>query len=207
MSEDKPKSTIRQLLEMEPTDPLMLEKLTLLEELQAAHANSDHKTMLEIGRKLTDNQQQTDAANERRYETMDAVVAAARGVADPDERTAKLLSAFELCVALTCAANDESRDIPGYNRGIKLLRVISDELRAIPPGRFAELAKFLDSPDIRLRGFAAVWLRHTMRERIFPILQEIAKHEPITSGVGTQIFHAMSELEREARDNTGKTGP
>ena len=71
-----------------------------------------------------------------------------------------------------------------------------DELRATPPNRFTDLAKFLASSDIELRAFAAVWLRHLMPERVLPILKEIEKTEPFGSPVGTQVFTAIFELEK-----------
>jgi hypothetical protein len=189
----KPKSTIRRLLESGRTDPLVMAKLGLLEELQAAHARNDQAKMLEIGQKLATNEQETQQAQGARRANMRKAVAQAKRVADPDERTQKLLAAFAFCVKEACAADEEMRDIPTYNYGVKRLREISDELRAL--GRFPALAQFIDSPDIELRGFAAVWLRNLWPERILPILQEIEKTESFGTPAGTQVYIAMRELE------------
>jgi len=194
MSDEKPKSTIRQILESGPTDPLMMEKLTLLEELQAAHAQGDQKTMLEIGQKLAENAQRTEEAQKNRRAMMRKAVAAAKRIADPDERTKALLSAFAFCVKETCAADEEGKDIPTYNYGVKRLREISAELTAL--NRFSALEQFLDSPNIDLRGFAAVWLRNLWPERILPILQEIEKTMSFGTPAGTQVYIAMRELEQ-----------
>jgi hypothetical protein len=199
MSDEKPKSTIRLLLESGPTDPLLMAKLTLIEELQAAHARNDHKTMLEIGQKLAANDKAFDQARENRRALMRKTVAQAKAIADTEKRVNGLLAAFEFCVKTACAADEESRDIETYNFGVKQLGVISDELGATPPDRFAELAQLLDNPDIRVRAFAAVWLRHTMPERILPILKEINKTEGFGTPAGTQVHIAISELEMEAR--------
>ena len=195
MSDAKPKSTIRQLLESGPTDPLLLHKLTLLEQLQAAHAKNDHKTMLEIGRELAANEKKIEAAKADRRATMARTVAEAEAVSDPDERTSELLAAFAFCVKSLCAAKEEGQDIETYNFGVGQLCSIGDALRAIPPDRFDALTQFLDSPDNQLRGFAAVWLKDDMPERVLPILKEINKTEKFGSPVGTQVMTAIFELE------------
>jgi hypothetical protein len=196
MSESKPKSTIRQLLESGPTDPLILAQLSLLEELQAAHAQEDQKKMLEIGQKLLANEKDIEHAQERRRALMAKAVADAKAIPDRETRTKKLLLAFELCVKEACAADEEGRDTETYNFGVRQLRIIGDELRATPPNHFTDLAKFLDSSDIQLRAFAAVWLRHLMPERVLPILKEIDKTEPFGTPVGRQVFTAIFELEK-----------
>jgi hypothetical protein len=194
MSDRPAKSTIRQILESGPTDPRLMEKLSLLEELQAAHAQGDQQKMLEIGRKLAANDKQGEDAQKNRRARMRKAVAAAKRIADPEERTKALLSAFAFCVKEACAADAECRDIPTYNFGVKRLCEISDELREL--NRFAALAQFLESPDIELRGFAAVWLRNLWPERILPMLQEIDKTQSFGTPVGTQVYIAMRELER-----------
>lgn len=201
MTDQKPKSTIRQLLESGPTDPLLLAKLTLLEQLQTAHTQNDQNRMLEIGRELAENEKAFKAAKEHRQATMATAVAEAKAVADADERTKSLLSAFEVCVKLACAASEQASDTDTYNFGVKQLREISDELRAL--NRFPALAQFLDSPDIELRGFAAVWLRDLWPARILPMLKEINKTEGFGTPVGTQVYIAMRELER-AGEQRGK---
>ena len=55
MSDQTSKSAIRKMLESGPTDPILMEKLSLLEQLQMAHKKGDQKTMLEIGKKLAAN--------------------------------------------------------------------------------------------------------------------------------------------------------
>ncbi|HVA15579.1 MAG TPA: hypothetical protein VNF99_20195 [Stellaceae bacterium] len=205
MSEPKPKSMIRLLLESGPTDPFLITKLNLLEELQAAHARNDHKTMLEIGQKLAANDKAFGQARENRRAMMKKTVVQAKATADPDERAKKLLAAFEFCVKAACEAKEESQDIATFNFGVKQLGVISDELSATPPDRFIELAQFLDSPDIRVRAFAAVWLRHIMPERILPILKEIDKTEGFGTPAGTQVHFAISELELEERKKQNNT--
>lgn len=194
MSESKPKTIIRQLLESGPTNPLMMEKLALLEDLQAAHAQGDQSKMLEIGRKLAQNAERTEEAQKNRRIKMQNAVTAAKRIADPQDRTRALLSAFEFCVKESCAADNEGKDIPTYNFGVKRLCEISDALKALD--RFSALAPLLDSPDVELRGFAAVWLRNLWPERILTILQEINETESFVSGVGTQVYIAMRELER-----------
>src|SRR6185312_377173 len=109
MSDAKPKSTIRQLLESGPTNPLLMEKLALLEELQEAHAQGDQQKMLEIGRKLAENAQRADDAEKNRRTRMSKAVKAAKRIRDPDERTKALLSAFAICVKEACAADAESK--------------------------------------------------------------------------------------------------
>lgn len=193
MTDTKAKSTIRRLLESGPTDPLMMNKLSLLEELQAAHAQGDQAKMLEIGQKLAQNAKQTEEAQKNRRSQMRKAVTAAKRIRDADQRTEALLSAFAFCVKEACAADNEGKDIPTYNFGVKRLCEVSDELKEL--NRFAALAQFLDSPDIELRGFAAVWLRNLWPERILPMLQEINKTESFATGVGTQVYIAMRELE------------
>ena len=98
------------------------------------------------------------------------------------------------------------RDIPTYNYGVKRLGEISDELEAL--GRFDALAQFLDSPDIEVRGFAAVWLRNLWPDRILPILQEIEKTESFGTPAGTQVYIAMRELEQaKERASEGQQEP
>ena len=48
--------------------------------------------MLEIGRKLAENAQRTEEAQKTRRARMRKVVAAAKRIADPDERTKAFLS-------------------------------------------------------------------------------------------------------------------
>jgi len=207
VSDAKPKSTIRRLLESGPTDPLLLDKLTLLEQLQAAHAKNDHKTMLDIGRKLTANEKKIEAAKENRRATMARAVAEAKAVSDPDQRTKELLAAFAFCVKSACAAMEEGQDIDTFNFGIDQLCALSDALRAMSPDRFDALAQFLDSPDIYVRAFAAVWFKDKMPERVLPILKEIYKTEGIGSPVGTQVMTAIFELEQikpKQRDGGGQ---
>lgn len=193
MSDQPPKSAIRQLLESGPTDPVLMEKLSLLEQLQAAHKKGDQDTMLEIGRKLAVNERAFKAAQKQRQETMAKSVTAAKAILDPDVRLEALLSAFAFCVKETCAADEAGHGTDAYNFGIKQLRIVSAELQA--SGHFAELARFLDSPDIELRGFAAVWLRNIMPDRVLPILKEVNKTEKFGSPVGTQVSTAIFELE------------
>jgi hypothetical protein len=201
MSDQTPKSTLRQILESGPTDPVLMEKLSLLEELQAAHAKGDQKTMLEIGRKLAANQQAFEASKKQRKAVMTKSIAAAKAITDPDARLKALLSAFALCVKEACAAHERGQGIDTYNYGIKQLRIASDELRAMD--RFADLAQFLDSPDVELRGFAAVWLRNIMPDRVLPILKEVNKTEKFGSPVGTQVSTAIFELESAQRKKDG----
>jgi hypothetical protein len=203
MSDQKSKSTIREILESGPTDPLLMAKLNLLEELQAAHAKGDQKTMLEIGRKLAANDAAFDQARENRRRMMGKVTADAKVVDDPDKRVEQLLAAFQFCVKEACAAKEESQDIETYNVGVRQLSVIGNELRAIPPNRFDALARFLDSPDIQLRGFAAVWLRNVMPDRVLPILKEIDKEQSFGTPVGTQVYIAIRELE-QAKEQRSK---
>jgi hypothetical protein len=201
MSDQKPKSTIRQLLESGPTDSRLMEKLNLLEQLQAAHAQGDQKRMLEIGRKLAANEMEFEAAKKQRRENMARAATEAKAVADPEERAKALLSAFVFCVKEACAANKEGQGTDTYNFGIRQLRVISGELRAMD--RFPALAQFLDNADIEVRGFAAVWLRNIMPDRVLPILKEINKTEKFGSPVGTQVFTAIFELENTPHKEPG----
>jgi hypothetical protein len=194
MSDAKPKSTMRQILESGPTDPRLMEKLDLLEQLQAAHAQNNQRRMLEIGRKLAGNAQEIEQSQKSRRATMSKAVAQAKKTADPEERTKKLLAAFAFCVREACAAHADSGDRQTYNFGVKRLGEISDELRALD--QFDALEKFLNSPDMELRGFAAVWLRNLWPERILPILQEIEKTMSFGTPAGTQVYIAMRELEQ-----------
>lgn len=191
MSNAKPKSTIRQILESGPTDPLIMQKLDLLEELQAAHSRNDESKMLEIGQKLVTNAQEIEKSQKARRIGMARAVAEAKTVTDADERAKKLLTAFAFCVRETCAGHSDQET---YNFGIKRLAEIGNELKAL--NRFSALARFLDSADIELRGFAAVWLRNLWPERILPILQEIEKEMSFGTPAGTQVYIAMRELER-----------
>jgi hypothetical protein len=200
VTEAKPKSTIRQLLESGPTDPLVMEKLSLVEELQAAHAQNDHKKMLEIGRKLAQNAKDFEQALQNRRTVMESAVAKAKAVAHPEERAKKLLATFAFCAKAACAADEETGDTDTYNFGVRQLGAVSDELETL--NRFHDLAQFLDDPDIEIRGFSAVWLRNHMPERILPILREINKTEKFGTPVGTQVYIAMRELERVQERNT-----
>ncbi len=166
----------------------------MLEELQAAHAQHDEKKMIEIGRKLVQNAKDCEQDLQNRRAVMEKAVATAKAVADPEERTRKLLTTFAFCVKAACGADEETGDIETYNFGVRQLRAVGDELRSLD--RFSELAQFLDNPDIEVRGFAAVWLRNLMPERILPILQEINKTEKFGTPVGTQVYIAMRELEQ-----------
>jgi hypothetical protein len=194
MSDEKPKSTIREMLESGPADPLVMEKLSLLEELQAAHAQHDEKRMLEIGRKLVQNAKSIEQELENRRAAMEKAVVTAKTAADPDARTKRLLTAFAFCVKTACNADEETGDVETYNFGVRQLRAVGNELRSLD--RFSELAQLLDNPDIEIRGFAAVWLRNLMPERILPILQEINKTKKFGTPVGTQVYIAMRELEQ-----------
>jgi len=206
MSDAKPKSTMRQILESGPTDALITQKLDLLEQLQAAHAQNDQTKMLEIGQELAANALEIEHSQKARRAKMRKAVAQAKKVADPEERTRKLLSAFEFCVKETCAAKSESGDRETYNFGVKRLREISAELRTL--NRFSALEQFLDSPNIELRGFAAVWLRNLWPERILPILQEIEKTMSVGTPAGTQVYIAMRELEQaKEKAAAGHTEP
>ncbi|HEX4192749.1 MAG TPA: hypothetical protein VHY80_06610 [Stellaceae bacterium] len=201
MSDQTPKSMIRQLLESGPTDPVLRQKLSLLEQLQAAHAKGDQKTMLEIGRKLSANEKAFETAKEQRRAAIANSVTAAKTVADPDARTKALLSSFAFCAKETCAANASGQGTDLFNFGIKQLCVVGDELSEL--GHFAELAQFLDSNDIEVRGLAAVWLKDVMPGRVLPILKEINKTEKFGSPVGTQVFTAIFELEQR-KEGSGK---
>jgi hypothetical protein len=191
MTNAKPKSTMRQILESGPTDPLIMRRLDLLEELQAAHARNEENKMIELGQKLVANAQEIERSQKTRRTEMTRAVAEAKAVADPDERAKKLLSAFAFCVKETCAGHSDQET---YNFGVKRLAEIGDELRALH--RFSALAQFLDSADIELRGFAAVWLRNLWPARILPILQEIEKEMSFGTPAGTQVYIAMRELVR-----------
>lgn len=194
MSDGKPKSTIRQMLESGPTDSLIMEKLRLLEELQAAHAQHDETKMLEIGRKLAQNVKDCEQDLQNRRAVMEKAVATAKAVADPEERAKRLLTAFAFCVKAACSADEETGDIETYNFGVRQLAAVGDELQSLD--RFSDLTQFLDNPDIEVRGFAAVWLRNLMPERILPLLQEINKSKKFGTPVGTQVYIAMRELEQ-----------
>ena len=64
------------------------------------------------------------------------------------------------------------------------------------------------SPNIELRGFAAVWLRNLWPERILPILQEIEKTISFGTPAGTQVYIAMRELEQaKEKAAAGHTEP
>ncbi len=177
MSEDKRKSTIRRLMEEGPSDPHLLRHLDLVEELQKAVAQNDRKTMSEIGRKLKENAQQKQAADLGRRAAMNAAVEEAKAESDPDQRTAKLLEAFELCAKTHVAAFDVSADKESGDAATVHLFEIANALDAIPPGRRSALVPFLDSTDVAVRVAAAVRLKELMPERVLPILRDINENE------------------------------
>lgn len=110
MSDEKPKTALRELLEEGPVDKRIMASLDLLEELQAAVARKDSKATLEIGRNLATRAKEIKSAELERRSAMKTAVEKATAVSDPDARTAKLLDAFEFCAKTKAIANDEAGD-------------------------------------------------------------------------------------------------
>src|SRR5690242_4089169 len=106
MAEDKPKSTLRQALEDGETDPRLMTKLDLLENLYAAAETKDGKAIMEAARKLKAHQDDMLAAGQKLRATMAAAFESAKAVADPEKRTAELLAAFELSAKVQFEAYD-----------------------------------------------------------------------------------------------------
>ena len=189
MSDDKPKSTLRQLLEEDPaTDKHILRYLDLAEELQAAVARNDKQAMLEIGRKLRENARQKQAADLARRTSMEAAVEKAMAETDPDQRVARLLEAFELCAKTRVTAYDDAADKESGDAATRHLFNIAKALDAIPPGRRTALVPFLDSADEGLRVVAAIHLKTMMQDRILPILREL---EQKAGSVGMSAMWAL----------------
>jgi hypothetical protein len=173
MSDDNPKSELRQLLESGPTDKKLLEKLTLLEALRAAAARSDKAAMLEIGRKLKANERQLQAAELDRRAAMTKAIEKAEAEPDPEARTAQLLAAFELCAKTRVIAYDEAADAETGHQATRHLFTIAAALDAVPPGRRTALVPLLDSADLGIKVSAAIALKDLMPDRALPILREI----------------------------------
>jgi hypothetical protein len=98
MSDDKRENTLRRLLGAAQIDQRMMARFDLFNELRAAMKRNDKAAQLEIARKLKLNGQEIIAEKARAAAAIAAAFEDAKATADPDERTAKLLKAFELSV-------------------------------------------------------------------------------------------------------------
>lgn len=182
MSEDEKKSTLRALLEEGPVDPRIMAQLDLLEALKAAVARKDTKALHELGQKLRNNAQEIQAADAARRAAMDSAVEKAKGLSDPNERTAKLLEAFEFCAKTRRIAFDEAADKDSGDAATTHLAEIAGTLDTIPPGRRSALLPFLESDNRGVQVAAAVALLKIAPDRVIPILKEIMDKDQGSAG-------------------------
>ena len=204
MSDDKRENTLRRLLGAAQIDQRMMARFDLFNELRAAMKRKDKAAQLEIARKLKLNGQEIIAEKARAAAAIAAAFEDAKATADPDERTAKLLKAFELSVKTKYWAYQALGDIDAGNAAAEQTFAIVAALDAIPPGRRAALDVFLDSSDVGVRCVAASRLKKIMPDRAIPILRQIDKEEG-GSSVG---FTAMQALWPDTKSETpeGKGG-
>jgi hypothetical protein len=196
MSNSDQKSTLRQLLEEGAIDPRLLAKLDLLEEMKAAVARKDTAALQEIGKKLLNNARELQASDLTRRDAMNAAVEKANKAAEPDERTAMLLEAFEFCARTRVVAFDEAADTDSGNAATKHLAEIAEALDAIPPGRRSALVPFLDNANRGVQAAAAVHLKAILPERAIPILKEIKAKDH--GSAGWSAFWALPPDEHES---------
>jgi hypothetical protein len=191
MSTEKCKSALRQLLEEGPHEPLLLEKLRLLEQLQDAHAQNDTKKMLEIGQSLSANAKDINAKRAELRNAMSKAIEEARQTSDPEERTRAFLNAFELCAKTQVIANDHFGDIETQNIATQQKITAVEELDAIPPGRRSALALFLEHPDpgVRVSAAAYLYFRGLMTEQVVPILKDAEAH--LVGAASSTAFQAL----------------
>jgi hypothetical protein len=190
MAEDKPKSTLRQALEDGETDPRIMAKLDLLENLYAAAEKKDGKAIMAAARKLKAHQDDMLAAGKKLRATMAAMFEKAKAVADPEKRTAELLAAFKFSAKVQFEAKDVLGDQETSDAAVVQTHAIAEALDAIPPGRRVALAKLLDSSDDGVVVKAAILLQKIMPDRVTPILREIEERQG-PSSVGFAAMWAL----------------
>jgi len=184
------KSALRRALEEGPQEPVLLERATLFEQLQDAHAKNDKKKMLEIGQKLAANTKDIQNIRRKLRNAMVTAVEEARRVVDPQTRVRKLLDAFELCAKTQIIANDHFGDLETQNIAVQQYGAVVEELDTIPPGRIV-LATFLDHSDdgVRVIAAAQLYFRDLMIEKVVPIVKHA--DERSVGAVGWTAFQAF----------------
>jgi hypothetical protein len=192
MRDQNAQTAMRRLIEDGPTDPRILARLTLLEELQVAVAKGDTKEQLELGRKLAANAKEIQAAEAEQRAMMLAAIGEAQTALDPDDRAAKLCAAFALCAEVQHNARDSFGGGEAVTRAVEHKHGIVAALDAITPQGRLRLAKLLDHPNAGVRASAGAHLLNAnlMRERVVPILQEIEKNDD--DSAGWTAFWALS---------------
>jgi len=202
MAEDKPLSALREVLDDGETDPRLMTKLDLLENLFAAAGKKDGKAIMDAARKLKAHEDDMLAAGQKLRAAMATAFETAKAEADPDKRTAELLAAFELSAKVQFEAYDVLNDKETGDAAVVQAHAIAAALDAVPPGRRAALAKFLDSSDDGVLVMAAIHLQKIMPDRVTPILRDIEERQS-PSSIG---FAAMWALPPGESHNTPKPG-
>ncbi|HKT18965.1 MAG TPA: hypothetical protein VJR47_13045 [Stellaceae bacterium] len=190
MAKDKPLSALREAIEDDETDPRIMTKLDLLENLYAAAETKDGKAIMEAARKLKAHQDDMLAEGKKLQAAMAAALDKAKAVADPEKRTTELLAAFEFSAKVQFEAYDVLDDKETGDAAVVQAHAIAEALDAIPPGRRAALAKFLDSPDDGVLVMAAIHLKKIMLDRVTPILREIEERQS-PSSIGFAAMWAL----------------
>jgi hypothetical protein len=190
MSDEKSENTLRRLLERAQIDKRMLTRLDLFTEFRAAMERKDVDAQLDIARRLKLNASDILAEKQRAAAAIAAGIEDAMATSDPDERTAKLLKAYELAAKTRYWAYDALGDIEAGNAAAIQEGDILKALDAIPPGRLSALAALLDNADIGVRVEAAAELKGVMPERVIPMLRQINKEEG-GSSVGFAAMRAL----------------
>lgn len=192
MSDQNAQTAMRRLIEDGPTDPRILARLTLLEELQAAVAKGDTKEQLKIEKRLAANAKEIRTAETEQRATMLAAIGKAQAALDPEDRATKLCSAFTLCAEVQHNARDSFGGGETVTRAVEHKHVIVAALDALAPQGRLRLAKLLDHPNVGVRASAGAHLLNAnlMRERVVPILQEIEKNDD--DSAGWTAFWALS---------------
>src|SRR5512135_1052812 len=147
MSDEKSKSKLVQFLEQDGDEDGLLTAVKLLEELKAASERKDREATIEILRKLAIIAKEAEARKKELRTTLTEACQRAFATADPDDRTEKLLTAFQVAARAKVQAYDLLDDRETGDEAVRRAYDIVVALDAIPPGRRTALAKFLDSAD------------------------------------------------------------
>jgi len=190
MSDDRPNNALRRLLERAQVDKHMLTRLDLFTEFRAAMERKDVNAQLDIARRLKLNASDILAEKQQAAAAIAAGLKDAMATSDPDERTTKLLKAYELAAKTRYWAYDALGDVEAGNAAATQEGDILKALDAIPPGRLSALATLLDNPDIGVRVETAANLKSAMPDRVIPILRKI-REEEMGSSVGFAAMRAL----------------
>lgn len=189
---DRGRRAIRALLEAGPSDPRVMQRRALLDELEKAMARGSAKRLKEVGQKLAAIEHDILAAEREQRAAMKDAVERAMAAPDDAARVTKLCDAFEICALTEIVAQDDFDDAETVDRAVEHKHAIVAALDAMAPGQRAAIAVLLDSPFAGVRASAGAHLLNAglMRERVVPMLQEI--EENLSGSAGWTAFWALS---------------